>query len=199
MLASLGGLTSYAATVHLKEQVNVMKEAVVVHEFDFSKMVMAIQGKAFTTSQKIADYFGKSHKNVLRKIRQTINECPDDFARLNYEPADFIDKNGETQPMYKLTKDGYMLVVMGFTGAAAMLIKVKYIQAFNWMTGQLTRWHEMGEQAQHRHALKVAKSEVKARIGSKMMNSRKREKKLLAMEFDQILSLTQPKLIFTEQ
>lgn len=199
MLASLGGLTSYAATVHLKEQVNVMKEAIVVQEFDFSKMVMAIQGKAFTTSQKIADYFGKSHKNVLRKIRQTINECPDDFARLNYEPADFIDKNGETQPMYKLTKDGYMLVVMGFTGAAAMLIKVKYIQAFNWMVGQLTRWHEMGEQAQHRHALKVAKSEVKARIGSKMMNARKREKKLLAMEFDQILSLTQPKLIFTEQ
>lgn len=199
MLASLGGLTSYAATVHLKEQVNVMKEAIVVQEFDFSKMVMAIQGKAFTTSQKIADYFGKSHKNVLRKIRQTINECPDDFARLNYEPADFIDKNGETQPMYKLTKDGYMLVVMGFTGAAAMLIKVKYIQAFNWMAGQLTRWHEMGEQAQHRHALKVAKSEVKARIGSKMMNARKREKKLLAMEFDQILSLTQPKLIFTEQ
>lgn len=175
-----------------------MKESVLVQEFDFSKMVMAIQGKAFTTSQKIADYFGKNHKNVLRKIRQTISECPEDFARLNFEPADFIDKNGETQPMFKLTKDGYMLVVMGFTGAAAMLIKVRYIQAFNWMAWQLTRWHEMGEQAQHRHALKVAKSEVKARMGSKMMNARKREKKLLALELDQILSLTQPKLIFTE-
>ncbi|MEG2566729.1 MAG: Rha family transcriptional regulator [Acinetobacter sp.] len=175
-----------------------MKKAIVVQEFDFSKMVMAIQGKAFTTSQKIANYFGKSHKNVLRKIRQTIIECPDDFSRLNFELADFIDKNGETQPMYKLTKDGYMLVVMGFTGAAAMLIKVKYIQAFNWMAEQLTRWQEMGEQAQHRHELKVAKSEVKARIGSKMMNARKREKKLLALEFNQILSLIQPKLIFTE-
>lgn len=103
-----------------------MKEAVVVHEFDFSKMVMAIQGKAFTTSQKIADYFGKSHKNVLRKIRQTISECPDDFARLNFEPADFIDKNGETQPMYKLTKDGYMLVVMGLTPAAAAVVLAKF-------------------------------------------------------------------------
>ncbi|EOG3393164.1 hypothetical protein ACK81B_004924, partial [Salmonella enterica] len=68
----------------------------------------------------------------------------------------------------------------------------------NWMADQLTRWQEMGEQAQHRHALKVARSEVKARIGSKMMNARKREKKLLALEFEQILSLTQPKLIFTE-
>lgn len=170
----------------------------VEQEFDFSKMVMAVQGNVITTSQKIADYFGKSHKNVLRKIRQTIEECPEDFARLNFEPADFIDKNGESQPMYKLTKDGYMLVVMGFTGSAAMLIKVRYIQAFNWMVEQLTRWQEVGEEAQHRHALKVAKSEVKARIGSKMMNARKREKKLLALEFEQILSLTQPKLIFIE-
>lgn len=91
-----------------------------------------------------------------------------------------------------------MLAVMCFTGAVATLIKVRYIQAFNWMVDQLTHWHEMGEQAQHRHALKVAKSEVKVRIGSKMMNARKREKKLLALEFSQILSLTQPKLIFTE-
>lgn len=175
-----------------------MKEAVVVQDFDFSKMVMAIQGQAFTTSQKIADYFGKRHDNVLRKIRQVKAECPPEFAALNFEEADFIDKNGDAQPMFKLTKDGYMLVVMGFTGAAATLIKVRYIQAFNWMADQLIRWSEMGEQAQHRHALKVAKSEVKARIGSKLMNARKREKKLLAMEFEQILSLTQPKLIFTE-
>ncbi|HHQ6589165.1 TPA: Rha family transcriptional regulator [Serratia fonticola] len=175
-----------------------MKEQLVEQEFDFSKMVMAVQGKAITTSQRIADYFGKSHKNVLRKIRQVRDECPGDFARLNFEPTDFIDKNGESQPMFKLTKDGYMLVVMGFTGSAAMLIKVRYIQAFNWMAEQLTRWHEVGEEAQHRHALKVAKSEVKARVGSKLMNARKREKRLLALEFEQILSLTQPKLLFIE-
>lgn len=175
-----------------------MKQELVIQEFDFSKMVMAIQGQAFTTSQKIASYFGKRHDNVLRKIRQVRDECPDEFAQLNFEEADFIDKNGETQPMFKLTKDGYMLVVMGFTGSAATLIKVRYIQAFNWMADQICRWNDMGEQAQHRHALKVAKSEVKARIGSKMMNARKREKKLLAIEFEQILSLTQPKLIFNE-
>lgn len=175
-----------------------MAEALVVHEFDFSKMVMAIQGKAFTTSQKIADYFGKRHDNVLRKIRQVKDECPAEFAALNFEEADFIDKNGEAQPMFNLTKDGYMLVVMGFTGSAAMLIKVRYIQAFNWMADQLTRWSDMGEEAQHRHELKVAKSEVKARVGSKLMNARKREKKLLALEFEQILSLTQPKLLFIE-
>ena len=173
-------------------------QTLIVKEANFSEMVMAIHGKALTTSLKIAEYFGMRHANVLRKIRQVRDECPTEFAQLNFESTDFIDKNGESQPMFKLTKDGYMLVVMGFTGAAAMQIKIKYIQAFNWMAEQIARWNEMGEEAQHRHALKVAKSEVKARIGSKLMNSRKREKKILAMEFEQILSLTQPKLLFSE-
>lgn len=198
MVATISGRLFCANRLIFLKGKDAMKEEILVQDFDFSKMVMAIQGKAFTTSQKIADYFGKRHDNVLRKIRQVKSECPPEFAALNFEEADFIDKNGEAQPMFKLTKDGYMLVVMGFTGAAATLIKVRYIQAFNWMAEQIIRWHEMGEQAHHRHALKVAKSEVKARIGSKMMNARKREKKLLALEFDQILSLTQPKLIFTE-
>ncbi|ECA2179365.1 Rha family transcriptional regulator, partial [Salmonella enterica subsp. enterica serovar Kisangani] len=100
---------------------------------DFRDMVMVSGGSVLTTSIKVAEFFGKSHKNVLRKIRQTISECPDDFARLNFEPADFIDKNGDIQPMFNMTKDGYMLVVMGFTGKTAMKIKVAYIQAFNWM------------------------------------------------------------------
>lgn len=172
-----------------------MKELTVLPEFDFTKMVMTIHGRVFTTSQKVADYFGKRHDNVLRKIRQIRDECPKEFAILNFEEADFIDKNGETQPVFKLSKDGYMLVVMGFTGSAAMLIKVRYIQAFNWMSGQLNCWKEMGEEVRHLHALKVAKSEVKARIGSLLMIQRKREKKALALEFEQILSLTQPKLL----
>ncbi|WP_340611870.1 Rha family transcriptional regulator [Xenorhabdus bharatensis] len=175
-----------------------MKEVIVIPPFDFQEMVTAVQDKVVTTSLKIASYFGKRHDNVLRKIRQVRDECPDDFAALNFEEADFIDKNGDVQPMFNLTKDGYMLVVMGFTGKAAMLIKVNYIQAFNWMAEQIDRWRDLGEEAQHRHALKVAKSEIKARMGSRMMNDRKKEKKLLELEYEQILSLMQPKLLFDE-
>ncbi|PHM54547.1 Rha family transcriptional regulator [Xenorhabdus sp. KK7.4] len=175
-----------------------MKEVTVIPPFDFQEMVTAVQDKVVTTSLKIASYFGKRHDNVLRKIRQVRDECPDDFAALNFEEADFIDKNGDVQPMFNLTKDGYMLVVMGFTGKAAMQIKVNYIRAFNWMAEQIDRWKDLGEEAQHRHALKVAKSEIKARMGSRMMNDRKKEKKLLELEYEQILSLTQPKLLFDE-
>lgn len=173
-----------------------MNDVTVLPNFDYQRMVMSINGKILTTSLKVASYFGKRHDNVLRKIRQVISDCPEEFALLNFESADFIDKNGDIQPMFNMTKDGYMLVVMGFTGKAAMLIKVNYIQAFNWMAEQLERWKIMGEDAQHRHALKVAKSEVKGRFGSRLMNERKKEKQLLQLEFEQILSLTQPKLVF---
>lgn len=176
-----------------------MTKTTVVPEYNFQKMVIASDGKVFTTSKKIADYFGKRHDNVLRKIRQVRGECPDDFAQLNFEEADFIDKNGDIQPMYKLSKDGYMLLVMGFTGKAAMLIKIKFIQAFNWMAEQISRWKELGEEAQHRHALKAAKSELKGRLGSQLMNGRKKEKKALQLEYEQILSLTQPMLLFLDE
>lgn len=173
-----------------------MNNPSVIPAFDFREMVTTLDNKIITTSLKVADYFGKRHKDVLRAIRNL--NCSDDFTQRNFAPIDFIDKHGDVQPMYNITRDGCMMLVMGFTGKTAAAVKECYINAFNWMADQLTRWNEIGEQAQHRHALKVAKSEVKARIGSKMMNARKREKKLLAMEFEQILSLTQPKLIFTE-
>lgn len=176
-----------------------MNGTIVIPEFNFQKMVMASDGQVFTTSKKIADYFGKTHKNVLRKIKQTINDCPEEFAELNFEPTDYIDKNGDIKPMYKLSKDGYMLLVMSFTGKAAMLIKIKFIQAFNWMAEQINRWKDLGEEAQHRHALKAAKSELKGRLGSQLMNGRKKEKKALQLECEQILSLTQPKLLFVDE
>jgi len=172
-----------------------MKEALLIQEFDFSKMVMAIQGKAFTTSQKIADYFGKSHKNVLRKIRQTMSECPDDFARLNFEPTDFIDKNGDVQPMYNITRDGCMMLVMGFTGKTAAAVKECYINAFNWMAEQLNRRMAMGEELQHRYAIKETRSKLKGTIGSRLMNERKKEKRVLELEHEHIMQVTQPELL----
>lgn len=79
-----------------------------------------------------------------------------------------------------------MLVVMGFTGKAAMQIKITYIQAFNWMVSQLQRRRFMGEEAMHRHTVKVACSKMRASIGSGMMNARKKEIPRLKAEEDEI-------------
>ena len=64
-------------------------------------------------------------------------ECSPEFNRLNFEPADFIDKNGEKRRKIHMTKDGFMFLVMSFTGKEAARIKEAYINAFNAMAEQL--------------------------------------------------------------
>ncbi len=48
-------------------------------------------GKAVTTSQAVADYFHKQHKNVLTKIESL--ECSVEFASANFS-ADVQKVNG---------------------------------------------------------------------------------------------------------
>ena len=92
-------------------------------------------GKAVTTSLKIAEVFGKQHKDVLKAIREL--DCPKDFRERNFAPSSATQKmpNGGTKniPMYIVTRDGFTLLAMGFTGKAAMQFKIAYIEAFNAM------------------------------------------------------------------
>lgn len=107
-------------------------------QFKFENMVTLQGNQVMTTSLKVAEYFGKRHKDVLKKIRNTINDCDNpEYTQRNFAPFDFIDKNGEAQPAFNLTRNGFMLLVMGFTGKTALQIKIKYMQAFDWMAEQL--------------------------------------------------------------
>lgn len=86
-------------------------------------------GKAMTTSLKIAEVFGKEHKDVLKKIREKANL----FNERNFSPVDYLDSKGETRPMYLLDRDFTTFLIMGFTGSKADEFKMKYIEAFNKM------------------------------------------------------------------
>ena len=82
-------------------------------------------------SDILAEHFNRSHKNVLRDIAKLRAKCPESFYGLNFEPVDYIDSKGEKRPAYLLTRDAFSLLVMGFTGSAAVRWKLKYIEAFN--------------------------------------------------------------------
>ena len=96
-------------------------------------------GHITVTSLRIAEHFGKKHKNVLRDIQKL--EIPDDYRELNFEltinqiPGPKGAKRDE--PMYRVTKDGFALLAMGFTGKEAMRWKIAYIRAFNAMEAKL--------------------------------------------------------------
>ncbi|WP_394338313.1 Rha family transcriptional regulator [Escherichia coli] len=122
-------------------------------------------------------------------------DCSREFSQRNFASADYIDEQGKVRPMYSLTKDGWIMVVMGFTGKAAAAIKESYIAAFNWMAEQLSRRMAIGEEMQHRYAIKETRSKLKGTIGSRLMNERKKEKRVLAVEHEYILQVTQPELL----
>lgn len=71
-----------------------------------------------TKKQKmVAKQFGKQHRTVLRAIRNL--ECSEKFRLRNFVQCFVINElaNGKPEPLYQMTKDGFMFLVMGFTGA----------------------------------------------------------------------------------
>ncbi|ECJ2594757.1 Rha family transcriptional regulator [Salmonella enterica] len=176
-----------------------MNNPSVIPAFDFREMVLAKNGEVITTSRKVAEYFGKRHGDVLRKIEQVKADCSNEFSQRNFASADYIDEQGKLRPMYSLTKDGWIMVVMGFTGKAAAAIKESYISAFNWMSQQLSRRLALGEEMQHRYAIKETRSKLKGTIGSRLMSERKKEKRVLAVEHEHIMQVTQPGLLLSDE
>jgi len=104
---------------------------------DFTSFVFADGENLKTTSLIVAEKFSKLHKNVLRDIDNLMEKMSNEFKQLNFELTDFIDKNGDSQRMYNLTKDGLVMLIMGYTGETAMAIKETYINAFNFMRDKL--------------------------------------------------------------
>ncbi len=104
---------------------------------DRPRLVLS-EGRFVCDSRDIAMHFGKQHKNVLRDIDKALEELGE-FGRLNFEPISFVDQMNRRQRAFSLTRDGFTILAMGFTGAEAMVWKVKYINAFNLMEDELRR------------------------------------------------------------
>ena len=85
------------------------------------------------TSLDVAETFGKLHKDVLESIRSIQVELSTaEFSALFYE-GEYKASNGKQNPMYYLNRDGFTLLVMGYTGQKAMKFKIAYINQFNQM------------------------------------------------------------------
>lgn len=91
-------------------------------------------GTLVVSSREVAENFGKEHKHVLEAIKNLVAE--NSAASILYHETTF-DNRGKQYPMYLMTRDGFTLLAMGFTGKDALEWKLKYIQAFNEMEQQL--------------------------------------------------------------
>jgi len=82
------------------------------------------------SSIDVAAHFGKDHKGVLRQIRQIEANCQESFNGRNFAPVEITDAKGEKRPAYSMTRDGFTLLAMGFTGPRALQFKMAYIELF---------------------------------------------------------------------
>lgn len=96
-----------------------------------------VKNQVFINSLDLAKVFKKRHDNII----QTIENLPqDEFKTLNFEISSSIRKNGlfeKDTKFYNLTRDGFSLLVMGFTGEKAYKWKIEFIKAFNEMEKRL--------------------------------------------------------------
>jgi Rha family phage regulatory protein len=98
-------------------------------------MTALILPSSKTTSLIIAEKFGKRHKDVLRKIEAL--DVPQEYHERNFtlmfEPTKIGNGASRDSKVYEMTRDGFSLLVMGFTGKQAMEWKIKFLEAFNAM------------------------------------------------------------------
>ena len=96
-------------------------------------------GRPAVTSREVSRYFNKRHDAVLRDIAAITSNCPESFSAHNFVGASYLDEQAKNRPMYIIHRDGFMLLVMGYTGKKALALKLAYIEAFNRMEAELAK------------------------------------------------------------
>ena len=91
-------------------------------------------GVLLVSSREVAERFEKEHRHVTRDIENIISQgCAQNWTDLFVETEYQNEQNKQYYKQYQLTRDGFSLLAMGFTGAKALEWKLKYLEAFNKM------------------------------------------------------------------
>lgn len=93
-------------------------------------------GDVLASSLEVAENFKKAHDKVCRDIKNLLKSQPTELAS-EFIPTSYISDRGREYDSFEMTRDGFTLLAMGFTGAKALEWKLKYIKAFNLMEKKL--------------------------------------------------------------
>lgn len=106
----------------------------------------------------LAKTFDRAHKTVLRAYDNL--GCSDEFQRLNFEPSEYVNEQGKPQRPVTMTKNGFVMLAVGFTGPSAMAFKKAFIATFNVTADHKQKLWQMYQ------ALMANRSESKVRASS---------------------------------
>lgn len=152
-----------------------------------------------TDSRRVAEHFGKRHDVVLRAF--DLLGCDVEFSRRNFVVAAELDAQGKPRRIVRMTKDGFMLLAMGFTGAKALAMKVAYINAFNAMADRLQQLEAINARSVWDQLIRVEKLDATSRelasYGSQRMHARRRALPLIETELRRLQRELQHDLFVT--
>ena len=123
-----------------------MKELVPMNDYG---IFASAKYEAMVDSRFVAEFFDKQHFHVLRdieKLTDTKSGLSEDFINKNFKKDKYQDSTGRKLPCYRLTCDGFTVLVMGYTGEKAMHFKELYIKRFNEMEEQIKYLQTLREQ-----------------------------------------------------
>lgn len=103
-------------------------------------IVFIDNGEVFANSRDVAAYFGKQHAHILRDIDNLLkNNGNPKLDNLFIEKTEYHEIARKEVRFFDMTKDGFTLLAMGFTGKKALKFKLAYINQFNAMEAELRR------------------------------------------------------------
>lgn len=130
-------------------------------------------------SKSVAENFGKSHRHVNRDIENLIQKDVSKIGHMFYA-TETPDSYGRMQKTYYMNRDGFSLLVMGFTGKEAIEWKLKYIEAFNSMEKKLKNPLALPNFSNPAEAARAWADEFEKRKQAEAINERNKPKVLFA-------------------
>ena len=135
--------------------------------------IKSIDGVPVVSSQVVADHFGKRHDNVVRSIDDLLRSIREsnsskvrtlgDSSKLGreyFQECELINSRNRAYRGYMMTRDGFSLLAMGFTGQKALEWKLKFISTFNAMEKALMKEADKLEWKQARLQGKAVRKSV---------------------------------------
>ena len=162
-------------------------------ESGLQPLVMINGDRLATDSRLVAKKFKRTHGDVLRAFDNL--KCSADFIQRNFAPIEYVDGRCRTQRAITMTKDGFVMLAMGFTGQEAVAFKEAYINAFNAMADHIANGEKKLWQRMQALISREVASEVRASFGSNLMLERKRELPSLNDERAKLENKIQPSLL----
>lgn len=113
-------------------------------------VVSVVNNQVTALSTDVARFFGKRHDAVIRDIKNLCSILPSDRLHNFVETVVTRENPSGGAPIkskvYRMTRDGFTLLVMGWTGEKALQFKLAWLDAFNRMEEQLRKQQTFAEQ-----------------------------------------------------